>query len=319
LQTQSLYIASVEPHSGSFSISLGLMELLKQNYQKVAFFKPIVQGVDSDCLMMIERYGLNQTYKQSIGFEADEFLQLFANSQQSAFEQLIAKYEKLKSKFEFVLIVGVNLDFLSKAVEYNINYEIAKNFASPFVPVLNAYKKSAKEILNEIKLETNEIQKHGCELFATFVNMVEPENLKDLRTQLQQKDIFVLPKVELLEQISVSEVESFLHAKQIYGKRAALKKIISSAKIVAGSCEQFLKEVKNGDFVVTEASRVDIVLAVLGLIASKQSPKVSGVLLVGKTSFNDAIDAMIRGIEDLNTAILQIEGISMMFLQLFKI
>ncbi|WP_198263099.1 AAA family ATPase [sulfur-oxidizing endosymbiont of Gigantopelta aegis] len=46
MKTSSLYIASMEPHSGKLLITLGMMELLSRRIDKVAFFRPVIEVAD---------------------------------------------------------------------------------------------------------------------------------------------------------------------------------------------------------------------------------------------------------------------------------
>ncbi|MCJ7766145.1 MAG: AAA family ATPase, partial [Thiovulaceae bacterium] len=68
-KTSSLYLASLETSAGSLIISMGLMELLKSRYQKVAFFRPVIMDKeenDADTDFMREHYSLKQPYETCI-------------------------------------------------------------------------------------------------------------------------------------------------------------------------------------------------------------------------------------------------------------
>jgi phosphate acetyltransferase len=309
LQNRSLYIASLEANSGSFSICLGMMELLKQNYAKVAFFKPVIDAFDSDIETMIERYALEQTLPQSYGMKKEEFLNSYSKTPNETYEILLQKYEALKQKSDFVLILGVSKDFLSKSIEYDINYRFAKNFAAPFVAVLNATAKSKSETINDLHFQIQEIQNHGCEVFATFVNMVEPYKIEPLRQSIDDiANVHLIARQSKLEQLSVSQIKEALGAKQPYGKTRSLKKLITKTSIAAQSTDALLENTENGEFIVTHVSRIDIVLALIAAAYSKNASSVSGILLVGEEDIAQSMDALIKGYDDLMIPILQVAG-----------
>ena len=306
--TNSLYVASIEPNSGSFSICLGLMELLKQNFNKVAFFKPIAQGIDSDCLTMIEKYDLDQGYKESIGYEKDEFLKLIANDSKGVMQELIQKYELLQQNHDFVLVLGISTELVSKAIEYDINYEISKNFSSPFVAVLNAKNKSSQESVSELRYALNDSKKHGCNPYATFINMVQSSQKLRLQKQLEDfEEVYTISYEPLLQKLSLSEIQASLRAKQLYGQRRGLKKLVQSQQLVSATLEQFIKDAKDEVLVVTDRSRFDIVLGVIALHYSQTSSAPAGVILCGEAEFSSEVDAVIRGYEDLQLPILTID------------
>jgi len=309
LQNRSLYIASLEANSGSFSICLGMMELLKQNYAKVAFFKPVIDAFDSDIETMIERYGLQQTTAQSYGLKKEEFLNSYLHNPSQTYEVLQQKYEALKQTSDFVLVLGVSKDFLSKSIEYDINYRFAKNFGAPFIAVLNATAKSKSETINDLHFQIQEIRNHGCEVFATFVNMVEPYKIEALRQSVgDMQNVHLIARQSKLEQLSVSQVKEALAAKQLYGKTRSLKKLIVKATLAAAATQEVLRNVTDGEFVVTHVSRIDIVLALVAAAYSKSAPIVSGVLLVGENEIAPSVDALIKGYDDLMIPILQVGG-----------
>ena len=82
-KTSSLYLASLEPTTGSLFISIGLMDILKSRYEKVAFFRPVIKQKfkeDGDITFMREHYSLTQGYEESYCFNATEVEKLIVES-----------------------------------------------------------------------------------------------------------------------------------------------------------------------------------------------------------------------------------------------
>ncbi len=90
-KTSSLYLASLEPTTGSLFISIGLMDILKSRYEKVAFFRPVIKqraGDDGDISFMQEHFSLIQSYEESYCFNTSEVENLLADDK---VDQLITK------------------------------------------------------------------------------------------------------------------------------------------------------------------------------------------------------------------------------------
>ncbi len=308
----SLYIASVESGSGSFSIALGLMELLQRNYGRVAFFKPLIKQNDSDIVTMIEHYGLSQKFPQSYGYDIDTFLQLAAKDINRVYEGLIEKYNTLAKEYDFVLIQGVSKDFISKIVDFDINFALAKHLASAFIPVLNAENKTPTHIIEDIRIEADHIRRHRCSHFATFVNKVAPARLPALQKEIgkiaREYELYLLPENEQLGALSISEVVDALQCRRIHGRKRGLKRLIHGIALVSERVEHFIAEVKAQSLIVTSSDRSDIVLAALNMAYAKGMPTVAGILLTGKQPLPEAVARLINGYEDLPIPVLQMPG-----------
>ncbi len=299
MQTRSLYIASLQKNSGSFSIALGLMELLVQNYQNVGIFEPVISSA-RDSAQLIDIFSLSQNPDEAYCFESRQFLKQIAADEKQAYAAVIEKYEMLRDTYDFILILGINRDLISSVLDYDINFSVANHIGAPFAAVLSGKDKEAEAIESEMRFEKRRIEKSGCELFAFFVNMVSPQILRKLPKEPKS---YYLPFKQRLSMLSVSEIQSALEAKQMYGRTSGLKRLVAKARVVSSHPGTFLRESEEGEFVITAADRGDIVLAVLAVLGSANMPLPSGVLLCGKLDISD-YDRLIASHEDLALPIL---------------
>ena len=110
-KTSSLYLASLEPTTGSLFISIGLMDILKSRYEKVAFFRPVIKQKakeDGDIIFMREHFSLTQSYEESYCFNATEVEKLIVEDKiDHLLTSIIAHYKRLEEKYDFVLIEGL--------------------------------------------------------------------------------------------------------------------------------------------------------------------------------------------------------------------
>ena len=144
-KTSSLYLASLEPTTGSLFISIGLMDILKSRYEKVAFFRPVIKQKsrdDSDITFMREHFSLIQSYEESYCFNTTEVEKLLAEDKvDQLITKIISHYKKLENKYDFVLIEGLPRSLFSATLDFDINLHLAKNLSTPFIPILNAKEK----------------------------------------------------------------------------------------------------------------------------------------------------------------------------------
>ena len=214
---KALYISAIEPDSGTIGVTLGLMELLKSRYKKVAFIKPIIKSKqDSDIKLINNHFNLSQKISQSYIYDIKEIEELLSgNKQDEIISTIISYINKLSKSFDFVLIQGLERLTLTQLIEEDINLTIAKNLSLPYISVLNGYNKSLKTIKQEIKLEYNNILKHHCLYFATFINKVKDKYIAKLNSQ----NSFAIPYLKQLDRVTLNDISNRLNAKFLYGKK----------------------------------------------------------------------------------------------------
>jgi len=302
-KTSSLYIASLEPTTGSLFIAMGLMDILKSRYEKVAFFRPIIKDRkkrDGDITFMREHFSLDQAYEECYCFDREEAETFLAEDQpRKLFTQIIAHYKKLEKLYDFVLIEGLPRSLFSATLDFDINLLLSKNLSTPFIPILNAKGKNCQSIYDEIKIEAEIIADEGVSHFATFVNRVEETQLvllQELRSQhpLEQMSFF-LPNNSELDTPTLEEVTTALDAKMILGDKMTLDNVVKQSKIAAMTLENYLPRIKEGSLIIVPADRMDIIIATFVSFYAKESPNVAGMILTGDISPNTVMMQLLEG------------------------
>ena len=117
MKIKSLYIAAQEKNAGSLFVSMGMMELLKRNLHRVAFFRPIISSrkrKDGDISFILERYKLDMEYEECFVYDIAEVESLIAEGKESEMiENLIIAFKKLEESYDFVLCEGIQKSLLS--------------------------------------------------------------------------------------------------------------------------------------------------------------------------------------------------------------
>ncbi len=307
---KNLYIASLEPNSGSLIISMGIMELLKSRVDKLAFFRPVITDtsvVDSDIGFILEHFNLTQAPRSCYAFGLDEVEALLSEGKESfIIERLIEQYQELESQYDFVLIQGLDQASFSKTLPYNFNHIIAKNLQAPYISVINAKFKTYEQLTHEIDLERVSLKNEHVEHVALFLNRLDQKNYQDLKGCGCDQSIptFFMHEIDELDLISVAEVKESLLCQVVSGDGKYFDRMIRHPKIAAMNIEHLLSRIENNDLIIVPGDRLDIILTVLYANYSKEFPSIAAILLTGGLTPPDNFLQLINGIDFLTIPIL---------------
>lgn len=312
MQAKSLYIASLEQSSGSLVVSIGIMQFLKSKYKKVAFFRPIINDNDKkDCDIntILKYFLLDMKYSHTYGFYVSEVEDMIArNKKEELYEKLLKMVKRLEKSYDFILIEGVCKNLLTQAIDFDINLEIAKNISAPFVSVLSAKDKGKIQIIEDIKIEADSIKKDGCCHFATFVNRIDEDIIRNCQEYFKDEmlpyELYFLPEKKELDTPTLEQIKNELNCKLVFGHKRFLQKSIGQSKIAAMRVENFIEHIEEKDLIITPGDRSDIVTALLALSHSKSVPNIAAILLTGGLNINKNIKKLLEGFDNLALPIL---------------
>jgi phosphate acetyltransferase len=291
MQSNTLYIASLEPEAGKLIVTMGIMELLTRSMGNVAFFRPVIdtdREFDPDINLIRGRYCPSMSYEESYGFEAADVKTFVAEGRINfVLEELINKLNRLKERYDFVLCQGLNSTSFLSAFDQDINMEIAKNLGCPFIGVISGMNQTPRDIAKEIQITEDAIKESGCAHFATFVNRMAEDTFGVLEVELDGPDessgapVFLLPENEELDKPSLGDISDALGCENILDRDEGRDRIVKQFKIAAMTMEHFLSHVEDGDLIIAPGDRDDIILASVSTLLSANYPNVAGILLTG--------------------------------------
>ncbi len=300
MKIDALYISSVKPHAGSLIISMGMMQMLKTRFERVAFFRPFIEKkdkIDSDINFMLKHYNLEMKIEETYGLYVDEAEELISNNKiQDVLAKLMQKFKNLQKKYDFVLCEGLNQESFSQSIAMDLNVLVSKNLGTPFISVLNAKDLSIKEIMEELKIDRATLKKDDCKHFASFINRVDTRLYEELKKRLEKEDnSFALEEIDELDLVSVDEIIQRVACKKLFGNEESLGRSIQRAKIAAMNLEHYLSRMQDGDFVIVPGDRADIIVGVLASSYSKHHAMVSGIMLTGGVMPSKEIISLLEG------------------------
>jgi phosphate acetyltransferase len=177
---ENLCVTATESKSGKSLISLGLMEMLLRNLDKVAFFRPLI-NVDSagftkdhDLNLISKYYKLDVPYEKMYGYTQTEARSLISQGKyEELLEGIVEKYNELEQKCDFVLCEGTDFSGSTSAFEFDINADIANNLGCPVLLVANGFNRTAKETIQAIEMSLESLGEKGCNVVCTIVNRTD--------------------------------------------------------------------------------------------------------------------------------------------------
>ena len=312
MQIKSLYISANEKNVGVLFVAMGMMEILKRNLHRVAFFRPIIASKDirdHDIDFMLQKYKLEQYYEDAYGFDLEYVESMIASKRSDELlNEMIEKFKKLEERYDFVLCEGMRRSSLGVLNDFDLNLMFAQNFGSAYINIINAKERSTQEIYENLLIENRQILKSGCTHFATFVNRLEEQKLLLLQEKLSYGDlnVYLLREIKELDMPTVEDVIEALEAQKIDFREEDNARVIKQFKIAALGVDNYLEYIEEGDLVVVPADRSEIVLALLCSLYSSEFPNISGIVFPFGMQPHENIQKMMRGLKRLNIPILSV-------------
>ncbi len=316
MQHRSIYISAIQPRSGSLLVTIGIMEMLKGHFKKVAFFRPIIgseETHDENIEFIRNHYKLDITYELCVGFTEKQVIGAYAqNREEEIIEAIIGKIALLHKQYDFVLIEGYPRDLFSTRFDFDINLRIARNIGTAYIPVLNAYQKQPDEIINELRIVSEVVDEEGCNHLATFVNRCNETDIPTLKQKVvstcKKKAVYFISDNAELDRPSLAEVVNHLHAEMIIGESAHLDRLVYGNKIAAMGADNYLTHIQNGDLVIVPGDRSDIILLSLLSYYGKHHPNIAALIFSGGITPSETILKLIRDIEGASIPLFLVES-----------
>jgi phosphate acetyltransferase len=297
---KSIYITAMGPHSGKSVVALGFTEMLAARLQRVGFFRPVIRSAtdpDPQIELMRDRYQLPFDYAEMHGPTAEEVTGLTAHGAHEEIEKrVLAAYRELASRCDFVVCEGTDFVGATPALDFDLNANLANQLGCPVLVVVNGA--AGGNVVEEVQLAREVLQRSGCELFGVIVNRVAPDAVREVELRLAphtgQEWVYVMPEHPELAYPSVGEVQAALGARPVLGVDGMLDRDVREVRVAAMSAEHFIEDLVDGTLVVVPADRSDIVVACLASTLSPSFPAVSGLLLTGGYSLSPTVRGLLE-------------------------
>ena len=316
--SNNLYITATEERSGKSVIVLGIMQMLKKEVHRVAFFRPIIndsETEDHDINLIINHFNLDIGYEDCYGCTLSEAYELINSGREDELHDLLlTKYKNLEDDYDFVLCEGTDFRGQETSFESEINCDIASNLGAPVVLVSSGRKKTVKQVMRQVQASIDHHLEKGISLAAYIINRAPESITAKMLTDDRDKNhpgddlpFYVIPENPALANPTVGDIKQWLNAAVMYGKDS-MSALVDGYLIAAMRVENFLDYIKPGSLVITPGDRSDIILASLAARSSKAYPEVSGIVLTGGLVPSSSVRKLIEGWAGAPVPIMSVPG-----------
>lgn len=284
---------------------------------KVGYFRPIINKGKNDTFdnhtnTAIQFFNLDIKYEDCYAYEQSEVVELLSEGKtEEIIHNVIKKYKKLEQKFDYVLVEGTDFSGEGGFTEIDVNLMIAKNLGIPVLIVGAGNDKKKKDFINTMQITYASFINKEVDVIGVIANKIEADEVDFIRNELQKiipKKIHldVVPKVHFLAYPTVKEVVEELDGKILFGEQF-LNNAIGSFSTGAMQLRNYLTHLKENTLVITPGDRADIILGALQANASKNYPRISGIVLTGGLIPEDSIIKLIEGVQS-TIPIISVDG-----------
>ena len=305
--SKNLYITATEARSGKSAISLGIMELLLRNIDKVGFFRPFINeasakaGKDPDITLISSHFNLGIPYEKMYAYTTVEASNLLSQGKNDKLlEGVLNKYKELEADYDFILCEGIEFGGATASFDFDINVEVSNNLGCSVLLVSNAYHKSAEDIIRSIKVYNKSFFNRGCNVIATIINRLNPAFKSEIVDMVKKEALpgdqllYTIPDEKYLGNPTMAEIAGAMDAEVLYGEEQMTRHVYGFT-VAAMQLRNFLRRIEQGSLIITPGDRSDVIVACLSSVSSMSMPNITGIMLTGGLKPEEPICRLIEG------------------------
>ncbi len=292
---QSIFVASMEGHTGKSTVALGLVNLLIGNVTKVGVFRPVVRSTlerDRVLDLLISRLP-HLEYEDCVGVTYDEI----HSDPEGSLSRIIERYRALEQRVDTVVVVGSDYTDIAGPAELEYNSRIAANLRSSILLVVRAIDRSPEEVKQAAQLAIDEIESNHAKVIGIVVNRITVPDTQPFADAIAGMGVpvWTLPDIPILSSASVAELMKQLGGKLAFGDEDLLSREAEHLLIAGMNTEHVLERLREGQVVITPSDRTEILIALMAAHAAENFPSLSGIILNGGYAVPDSVARLIRG------------------------
>jgi phosphate acetyltransferase len=305
---RSVYVASVEGHSGKSVVALGLLALLTREVGRVGVFRPIARGATDPVLDTLLRHTTAEVdFAEAVGVTYDD---VHADGD-AALARIVERYKAVEARCDAVVVVGSDFTDVSSPTELSFNARIAANLGTPVVLVLGGRDPAGAEQLGQAPARPpaalaavaepalRELADEHAGVVAVVLNRADPERLAEGVAAVQavtDRPVWAIPEEPFLIAPTFRAVAEAVDGELVAGDPELMDREAMGVVVAAMSMVNVLPRLTEGAVVVVPGDRPDVVLAVMTAHAAGTYPSPTGILLNGGIALPDPVLQLVAGL-----------------------
>lgn len=292
---KKLFVAATRQNDGKSTISLGLLQVLRENFPQVGFMKPVGQHyvekegykVDEDVVLMRDVCRITNNLKDMNPITVEKgFTEKYI--QEGGLEKYVNLikecYNRISSGKNLMLIEGTGHAGVGAVFDLS-NASVAKLLESKVLLISTG---GIGRPIDEIMINKALFDQEGVELIGAVINKVLPEKYEKIKRVtgmgLKRKGINLLGVIPFKECLTYPTIEQIMEAtgaKIIYGEQFLQKRVMN---ILVGAMEPYhaLAHFAPHSLIIVPGDREDIILAAIaGERVMGGDYEIAGIILTG--------------------------------------
>jgi phosphate acetyltransferase len=275
-------------------------ELLSGRVERLGFFRPIVASPDEpdpQIELMRSRYRLSASPAEMYGLT--EAVASATGDYEVLRARVVEAYKALERTCDFVVCEGTDFTGAAPALDFGLNADLANELGAPVLVVVKAGSTPAATDA-AVRVARESLAHKGCTIFGVVVNRVNPDDMDEVATLLEQgaadgaEPVFMIPEDPALACPTVAEVAQALGATRLSGRPEALQREVQDVRVGAMSVEHFIDVLIENALVIVPGDRPDILVATIASTVSPEIPSVAGVVLTGGYPLGDSVRRLLE-------------------------
>lgn len=276
---KKLFIAATGQHCGKTTISLSLMHLARQRYERVGYIKPIgpkcqtFNGVvaDKDAVLMAQVFGLEEQIALMsplvLGKGATSKFLDGELSREWAAEQISTACRKLESCCDLLLVEGAGHGGVGSVIGLN-NADVAKLVDAPVIMVAGG---GIGNVIDSVQLNLALYEKQGVDVRMLLINKLIAEKREKSLEYLskffgtsQTRVCGAFDYSPVLADPTLQSVAKLLNS-PLKGDQKQKLRIIHHIQLGAASSQKVIDNLRDSSLLITTSSRDELLVTLSSL------------------------------------------------------
>ncbi|MBA8829738.1 phosphate acetyltransferase [Alpinimonas psychrophila] len=310
---RSVYLASVEGHTGKSTIALGVLDVLRQSYDRVGVFRAVARTAstpDYVLELLLAHTDGRLNYNECVGVTYDD---VHANPE-AALARIVDRYKALEAQCDAVVIVGSDYTDVGSPTELSYNARVATNVGAPLVLVLNgresydtdehlgqAPPRSAEDLKRISELALVELVHEHSTLAGVMVNRADGADTAAITVAVTATlpagvPVWVVTDDPSLAAPRMTDVTTAVNGTLVFGSEDRLQTEALEVVVAAMSMVNVLLRLLPGAVVVVPSDRTEVLLALVMADAAETFPNLAGIVLNGGFEIPEPVARLLHGL-----------------------
>lgn len=272
-----IFIAATRQNDGKTTVSLGLIAILKQRFNRVGFIKPIGQrylveqgyNIDEDSYLIEEIFGIKASLKDMspIAIERGFTEKYIRDPDKKPLEkQIMDSFEKIAENNDVVVIEGTGHAGVGSVFDL-CNADVAKMLDAKVIIISEG---GIGRPVDEIMLSVSLFEKKAVDIAGVIINKVMAGKYNKVQELVKESlkqhkiDVFgVIPYLRILDMPTMEHIQDEFKVKLISGSEENMHKVINDIVVATTKPNALLRQVKDKNLIIVSGDRDDLIKLLL--------------------------------------------------------